>query len=82
VTARRFPPWTVEGTLTGRVRVMMSRGRAASPLNPSSDREYGSRSEDVATENSATLKDLIAPSEWPELPLGHKPVLNAPGVLC
>ena len=47
----------------------MSRGRAASPLSPSSDREYRSRSEDVAAENSATLKGLFAPSEWPEFPL-------------
>ena len=47
----------------------MSRGRAASPFSPSSDREYRSRSEDVAAENSATLKGLIAPSEWPEFPL-------------
>ena len=47
----------------------MSRGWAASPFNPSSDRECRSRSEDVAAENSPTLKGLIAPSEWPELPL-------------
>ena len=47
----------------------MSRGRTASPFSPSSDREYRSRSEDVAAENSATLKGLFAPSEWPEFPL-------------